>query len=84
MDRIPSWVWYAVGAVIFIIAFLYIRASAATTQPTTGQASNIISLPSPNDLGNYNGSADILAQMLATNHQLIADLSNSSGQPKAK
>lgn len=64
----PTWAWYVIGAVIFVAIFLYIKSSGG---PTVGQT---VVVPNTQDLANYNGSADILANVLGMQKPVINHL----------
>lgn len=59
--NIPTWVWYVAGALLFVGIYLYLRSSSTATTNPIGQT---ITVPSTGDLANYQGSADILTQLL--------------------
>lgn len=63
----PTWIWYAIGAAVFIMIFLYLRSSQNT--PTTV-------VPSTNDLQGYNGAVNILQQILQTQTTEASQLNN--------
>lgn len=63
----PSWGWYLIGVVGFILVFLYLRSKQ--NSPTT-------TVPSTNDLQGYNGAVDILQQILQTQNTEASQLNN--------
>ena len=76
----PTWGWYVIGAGIFVLVYLYIQHS--NNQPA--QLGATVVVPNTQDLVNYNGSADALAQILGAQQPLINHLAagtkpNASG-----
>ena len=63
----PTWVWYLIGAGVFILVFLYLRSSQQTPQTT---------VPSSNDLQTYAGATDILTQILQIQSTESSQLNN--------
>lgn len=63
----PTWLWYVIGAGIFILIFLYFQSSQS-------QAGQTVVVPNTQDLANYNGSADILTNILAMQQPVINHL----------
>lgn len=70
----PTWAWYLIGAVIFIAVYLYVQSAA--NKPA--QLGATVVVPNTQDLANYNGSADALAQILGAQQPLINHLATGT------
>lgn len=67
-----------IGAGVFILVFLYIQSN---NQPKVGQT---VVVPNTQDLANYNGSADILTNVLAMQQPVISHLAAGNGSTANK
>ena len=75
--NLPTWIWYVGGAIIFVLVYLYLKgAGASSTANPIGQN---VTVPSAGDLANYNGDANILANLLTMQTQDIQHL--AANQP---
>lgn len=71
--NIPTWLWYVAAIGIFVLGYLYISSQNQSSNPIGGT----VSIPSSQELGNYNGSADILASVLQMQSQEIQHIAGN-------
>ena len=76
----PTWIWYAIGAGVFIVVFLYFQSSKNQSASPVG---GTVTVPNTADLANYNGSADILTNILAMQQPVISHLAAGNGSSTA-